>query len=427
MQKITITVSTIDGDNNFVPYENLEQSDFKFIKASDNVTEVGFTGFSDNGNGNYTFWSFAVDTFESINSSSYPERIDVRLKINNVFQDSYGIITVYRDDRQPVGKGYVDGRVDRGVGGQNPNDGADTIFGLVQYDGTVTLGDVVPTDGSLIHKQYADGRYGRLGSSNVWTGATNQFEAGLFHDTVYLEDVVTGQDFQMETLSNLYLGVEEPANNNLVWKKWIIDHYGTSGSPTGFPINANRLIVDSKASSNIAGKIYQTIQGAISYASSQVPSASSKWVIYILPHHSTGYNETVTLIRFCDLVGLGSVVLTGTFTSTAVTGAQTWTNYDSRIENLVLSTIDKDIYLRQLRIKDCQFRANGAGGEVNLILDGSELLDCGIYLQNDVNIEVNNTTKINRVKGTYGNTNIIWLSTDKVYSYNFDTTDQWEF
>ncbi|KXK56239.1 MAG: hypothetical protein UZ05_CHB002000252 [Chlorobi bacterium OLB5] len=73
---------------------------------------------------------------------------------------------------------------------------------------------------------YLNANYGRLGSSNDWTGATNQFMNGLFHDDVYFEDVVTGQDFQMETMSNLYLWVTSPAGNNLIWKNYADSIYG---------------------------------------------------------------------------------------------------------------------------------------------------------------------------------------------------------
>lgn len=68
--------------------------------------------------------------------------------------------------------------------------------------------------------------FGRLGSSNTWTGATNQFEDVLFHGTGYFEDVLTGQDFQMEPLSNLYLWVSSPAGNNLIWKNYADSIYG---------------------------------------------------------------------------------------------------------------------------------------------------------------------------------------------------------
>lgn len=73
---------------------------------------------------------------------------------------------------------------------------------------------------------YLQANYGRLGSSNTWIGATNQFEDVLFHGTGYFEDILTGQDFQMEPLSNLYLWVSSPAGNNLIWKNYADSIYG---------------------------------------------------------------------------------------------------------------------------------------------------------------------------------------------------------
>jgi len=416
--KIGLTCGLVDGDGDFVPQTGLLSSSFKFILASDNVTEVTFSGFTEVGQGNYTFSGFDVAS-----GTAYKK---VRVKINDTFQDGFGIITVYRDDDEPTSKSYNDATYGRLASANawtstNSNTSAPTLTtGSTEYTTNTPAGD-----NSLIWKAYADSKYGRLASSNTWTGATNQFESALFHDFVTFEDVVTGQDYEMDSQSNLYLRVEEPANTTLVWKRWIIDNYGTGGtSGSGFPINSNRLVVDSKADSNVTGKIYQTISGAISYASSQTPSSTSKWTIMILPHHSSGYAEDITLVRFVNLVGLGSVVITGSFD---IASAGAWTGYDARLENLVFSTNNESINLQQVKAVNCQFRANGSGGEVNLTFKGAECINCGFYVQNDVNVEITNPVKVNRIKGCYGNSDFAWLSTDVVYDYVFNTTDQWEF
>lgn len=407
MQKIGLTCATVDGDGDYNPQTGLLQSQFKFVLASDNVTEVTFTGFDEISEGNYAFWGFNVPTFESVapTNDTYPERYQVRVKINDTFQDGFGNITIYRDDREPVGRGYTDQRLYRGTGAQDPNDGCDTIFGLVQYDDSVNLNDITPTDASLIHKKWADGTYVNPDSDVSWTGA-------------HLFDIaprVTGTE---------YVTGNPSQPNTVVWKQWVVDNFASGTA--GIPLNVNRLVVDSKASAVVAGKVYTTIQGAIAYASTQTPSASSKWEILIMPHHSTGYAENITLIRFVELIGLGTTIITGSLSTTHGV-SQAWTGYDARIENLVFNTTNLDINLKNLKAKDCYFRANGASGEVNLMIDGVELWNCGLFIQNDVNVEINNNVKINRVHSGYGNSNFSWLATDKIYSYDYIESDTWEF
>ncbi len=62
MEKIGLTITILDGDDNYTPRTGLEQSDFNFVLASDSVTPVSFTGFEESGEGNYNFWGFDVST-----------------------------------------------------------------------------------------------------------------------------------------------------------------------------------------------------------------------------------------------------------------------------------------------------------------------------------------------------------------------------
>lgn len=189
--RIAITVSTISADGDYTPQENLLQSQFKFIDEADNVTEIPFSGFSDLGSGNYVFYGFSI-------SNTVPFK-KAHLKINGNFQYGYGLFIIYSDNNEPASQ------------------------------------------------DFNDGRFGKLGSSNTWSGATNQFEAGLFHDTLYLEDVCTGQDFEMESLSNLYLGITQPANTTLLWKEYADEHYLDSTTGANYFVTLN-------TAQNITGK-----------------------------------------------------------------------------------------------------------------------------------------------------------------------------
>lgn len=413
MQKIAITVTTLDEDNNFVPLTGLEQSEFTFVLSSDSVTEVDFTGFEEVGGGNYNFWGFDVPTADPADPEYDPAfpfgRKEVKVKINGVLQPAYGNLTVYPDNDEPCSTSYSIGRVDRF---------GDTMFSWLTYDPENWVGgsydpDLAPDpDNVIVYKKWIEDNFGKLSGSNTgdkkWIGANEHSFTPI-----------------MATDSTEYIVGQPSYDNSLVWKKWVQDNFSTV-SGNSFPINTNRLIVDSKAPANYSGKIYQTIQGAIAYASSQTPSATSKWQIFIMPHHSTGYAEDITLIRFVELFGMGKVTITGSLSTTHGV-SQTWTGYDAKLENVIFNTVNKNISLKNLKGYDCIFKINGSSGEVNLVIDGAQLKDCGIFLQNDVNDELYNNVKVNRIQNCFGNTDLEWLSTDKVYSYNFSTGDQWEY
>lgn len=409
MQKIALTVTDIDGvGGELIPVTTLIQSDFKFIKASDNVTEVAFTGFSNQGNGNYLFWGFDVDVFDPVTNSTFA-REQVRIKINNVFQDGYGTFPIYHDDDEPAAASYSVGRVDRQ---------GDTIFYWLTYvpdeDHDPTFDPYDPDtaadpDNVLVCNKYVKDNFGQLDGSNTgdkrWTGANEHFYTPI-----------------MATDSVEFIGGTPTYDNSFVWKKWVQDNFAAV-SGNSFPINTNRLIVDSKQPSNFTGKIYTTISSALSYASSQTPAVNSRWEIFVMPHHSTGYSENITLPRWCSLIGLGRVRILGSFD---IASAGSWTGYDGKIQNLEFKQSNVSYNIRQVFAQDCLFHANGASGEVNLLINGSQMVDCGFFVQNDVNIEITNSVKVNRIQGCYGNTNLSWLGTDKVYSYNYVASDIWE-
>jgi len=408
MQKLSLTVTDIDVvGGELIPIATLIQSNFKFIKASDNVTEVAFTGFSNIGNGNYLFWGFDVDV-STIDNPSFA-REQVRLKINDVFQDGYGTFSVYHDDDEPASASYSVGRVDRQ---------GDTIFYWLTYvpdDGhsppfnPYDPDSAAEPDNVLVPRKWIEDNFGKLSGSNTgdkrWTGANENYFTPI-----------------MATDSTEYTVGIPTYDNSLVWKKWVTDNFAAV-SGNSFPINTNRLIVDSKQPSNFTGKIYTTITAALSYASSQTPSASSRWEIFVMPHHSTGYAENITLPRWCSIIGLGRVRILGSFD---IASGGSWTGYDGKIQNLEFKQSNDSYTLKQIFAQDCFFHANGASGEVNLLFNGAQLINCGFFVQNDVNIEVTNPVKINRVQNCYGNTLISWLSTDKIYSYDVVIGDTWE-
>lgn len=211
----------------------------------------------------------------------------------------------------------------------------------------------------------------------------------------------------------------------LIDRLYLETNYGY-GSGTPFGIATNRIFVDSKLATDITGKAYNTISEAITYASTQTPSSTSRWLIIVMPHHSSGYAEDITMPQYIDLIGWGQVYITGGFTTTHVTTAQTWSARDSKIENLTFNSTDESYFFRLMHINNCIAKANGAGGEVSYYIDGCEMRNFGIFTQNDVDLQANATEQENHAVNCYGNEEPVWESSDDVGSFSF-LGSIWEF
>lgn len=121
----------------------------------------------------------------------------------------------------------------------------------------------------------------------------------------------------------------------------------------------------------VTGKIYTTIQGAINYAQSQTPAATSRWKILIYPKKVTllGYEENITLQAYVDLIGIGLVRLTGTMTSAST---------NTRLENLYWN-YGGNFSVSSVLAYRCIFRAYASDTDYALTLTGGKFYECGFY------------------------------------------------
>ena len=146
--------------------------------------------------------------------------------------------------------------------------------------------------------------------------------------------------------------------------------------------SGNVLLVDYALSSNVTGKRYNTIQGAIDYVNSQSPTGTNRWKIYITPHKNnanyTGYYEALTLYKHIDLIGLGKVMCKISF---AYSG--TWTGGQfAKIQNLIVKPAeDTSVILRGLECYDSVFSIKAENATPVLSLENSQFLRCGFFIQ----------------------------------------------
>jgi|GEM_PF-4044186 len=447
MQKLAITVTDV-VDNQIVPITNLEQGSFKFVKSSDNSTEIVFIGFYNNGNGNYLFWGFDVPAYET--QPNFPETYQVRLKINNVFQDGYGVFNVYRDEREPNGQGVLWGRLDRGISGQDPNAGCDSIFGLINYDAAVTLANLTPFDGSLVHKKWVTDNYQPLVSGGFVTLASaqfisgkktfsggNVFDLGASTDKFRLQmnsnppnGGVIGLDAKYQSSSkmlfdfyssdikatNLFIPTTAskyisgtPANNDFVWKKWVVNNFAPLTQTTW---SSKTVYIDSNATENISGKIYTTVSAAITeLLELEPPTSSTRWTIIVKQPKEGYYDESVSLPEYFNLIGEGQVKITGQFSR----AGSLFSAITSKVQGITFES-DGSHDVGGVEAVDCVFNSVSD----NVVITKSILRNSGLYAGGFITSADNN-----KIINGFGNKDITWQTHDKVYTYVFDTTDNY--
>lgn len=152
----------------------------------------------------------------------------------------------------------------------------------------------------------AESQYPLLSQSNTFTGDTNHFKAALFADTVTMEDASVQTSPYIDDQSDLYLRIEEPDSNHLVWRRWVEENSTVN--------NGNTIFVNSEYASDVVGKRYRAPEDAINYAVSQTPAANKIFDIALYPHknRSLGYQNNIVCQPYVNLWGIGLVKITGT-------------------------------------------------------------------------------------------------------------------
>ncbi|HEY3250930.1 MAG TPA: hypothetical protein VGK25_07415 [Ignavibacteria bacterium] len=167
--------------------------------------------------------------------------------------------------------------------------------------------------------------------------------------------------------------------------------------------SGNVLLVDYALASNVTGKRYNTIQGAIDYANSQSPSGTNRWTIYITPHKNnsnyTGYDEALTLYKQIDLIGLGKVMCKVSFSYSG-----TWTGGQfAKLQNLIVKPADDtSIILRGLECYNSVFSIKAENATPVLSLENSQFLSCGLFIQGRPDASISSADN-NRLIQCFGN------------------------
>lgn len=171
----------------------------------------------------------------------------------------------------------------------------------------------------------------------------------------------------------------------------------------------NVLLVDHALASDVAGKRYNTIQEAIDYAAGTgVASGTNRWTVYIVPHKNnssySGYVENLTLKKYVDLIGLGTVLIKGSVTVSGIWTGGTF----ARLQNLIFNLEDVNYLARGQELHNIQFLVFEDLSSPTVACENSQFFHCGFWQRGTV------TTLIT---STGDNTFFNCLSNDDVTTY----------
>ena len=166
---------------------------------------------------------------------------------------------------------------------------------------------------------------------------------------------------------------------------------------------AKTLIVSDRLTA-VTGKIYNTPQAAVDYATSLVPNASNFWKIYIFPHANsdTGYTGGLTAQQNIKLIGMGLVKISG-----AVSGLSQYTHF----ENIQFQHSGNLTLNNSAVFKNCVARLTGSS-VITLTIDTIFAINMGLLKSHDNHSIVSSGN--NQITG-FSNKEIAFADTDKAY------------
>jgi hypothetical protein len=213
-----------------------------------------------------------------------------------------------------------------------------------------------------------------------------------------------------------------PADYNLVHKKWVADNYATIAAINStFPLDSNRIVVDSKATVNITGKVYQTISGAIDYAHTYgSPSITNRWQIIVLPSHTGQYIENFYWYDFIDIIGLGWVKVTNTAGYSLFIRSGSFTDYNCRAVNLQFEQTDENLEFKLMLMHNCSAVMIEDSYSPVLSLNQSQYVNCNFSGIGGYSVI---TGKGNHVFNCTGGYNVAWDGSDKTYNWAYISGD----
>ncbi|MCC6867074.1 MAG: hypothetical protein IT280_13040 [Ignavibacteria bacterium] len=265
--------------------------------------------------------------------------------------------------------------------------------------------------------------FGCISCNNTWTGLNTFQDNTTFSDAVSITATATIEAPKINTGSAEYIAGTPEDNNSLVWKKWVVDNFIQSVGGGYFPVNANRIIVDSKQTTDVSGKIYNTISEAVSYAYlSGSPTSNNRWLIVILPGHNGIYTDNWVWYDYIDMIGMGYVSIKNTFNEppySIFTRSGGMTDRNVKCVNLNFEQTDANITFQKMIVINCSVRTIEDNYAPNISLNGSQFENCVFTHTGSGSFT---TVNANNIVNSVSNTLITFGSSDIVAGWVVNTS-----
>lgn len=238
---------------------------------------------------------------------------------------------------------------------------------------------------------------------------------------------------KIPTTSSKYIGNNYEANDYIP-KKYVTDNF----TPLGSGYQSNTVVIDKMVTTNVTGKLYSTINAAITDLTGSAADDSIYTLLIKEDVNENGYIENINLPQWFNMIGEGQVKIFGQFSR-----AGSPDHINCKLENIhfiqadishavsyveavdcIFSTVDSNDSdsigltdsLEDLIAADAIVPGGGGGGQV--VLDNSIVRNCAFfgYYASGAGVISNGN---NQVFNCNSNVNVTWNSlTDNVFSFS---------
>jgi len=250
-------------------------------------------------------------------------------------------------------------------------------------------------------------------ASNPPNGGVSGLKAGYRANNRMLFDFlnseVNTEDLKIKTTSSKYI-LGNPANNDYVWRRWVVENFMPIGSV--YNEQSNTVLVDPRFPQKVSLKYYRSINEVLSdHYFTGVLAQDNVWNIRIQGHYLGYYDENILLPDWCNLISDGIIKISGNIAR----APSSQTIITSRLVNVHISG-DGNNDIDRIEAVNCIFISESD----NVVLRRSKCIQCGFYAGTSVVSNGNN-----KIINCFGNYDVVWQLTDKVYSYNFIEGDNY--
>jgi hypothetical protein len=242
--------------------------------------------------------------------------------------------------------------------------------------------------------------------SNTHSG-NNTFSGGnIFSSSNIFTGTAINADPRVITTGILY-NSNNPDADNLIWKKYADSAY--------LAVQANRLVVDAKASADVTGKLYRSIKDAVNYAyNTGSPSSSNRWEILVMPHPEAVYTEDFYWYDYIDIIGIGWVKLRNTLNRSLFIRSGAMTDRNVKAVNLHFENTDMNLNFKMMIADNCSVVMIEDNYSPVLTLEDAQFRNSYFGLIGSGSMV---TTGSNRLINCVGGIKAVWGPNDKIYNY----------